>query len=264
LFNVPLYSQGLIYTGSHDKYIRAYHPGSVNALFEMEGHGDTVSAIFVSPKTGTLISGSWDKTAKVWVDQLKPVMTLNGHEAAVWAVAILPRNGLMVTGSADKQIILWQAGQPKVKVPSAHSQAVRDVAVLSDDTFISGSNDSTVKVWRVTIDDNDVKMNCLHTLETPNDNFVYTMSVLSAGGEDNAWVVGGEGSGIMVFKEGKISQELQVPAISIWKVIELPNGDIAAGCSDGKIWLFTRDPNRKAPDDLMVGNERMAFCITML
>ncbi len=247
--------QGLIYTGSHDNHIRAYSPGSANPLHEFEAHSDTVSCLFVSPTTGTLLSGSWDTTAKVWVDPLKAVMTLKGHEAAVWGAAILPRNGLMVTCGADKRIILWQTGQPKVKLDNAHSQAVRDVAVCSDDTFVSASNDSKLKVWRVAVDGaGKVSANCLRTLETPNDGFLYSMSVLTVGGEDNAWAVGGENSGVMVFKEGEISQVLQIPAISIWKVVELPNGDIAAGCSDGKIWIFSKDPSRKASDDVMVSS----------
>ena len=241
--------QGLIYTGSHDNFIRAYHPGSVNPLFEEEAHADTVSCFFVSPVTGTLLSGSWDMTAKVWVDNLKPVMTLKGHEAAVWAVAILPRNGLMVTGGADKRLILWQAGQAKKKLDSAHAQAVRDIAVISEDTFISGSNDATLKVWRVKIDGAAVDAELLKSLEVPSNNFIYTMSVLS--GADNTWAVAGENSGVMVFSEGACQQVLQVPAISVWKVTELPNKDIAAACSDGKIWIFTRDAGRKAPADMM-------------
>ena len=249
LLNLYTPRQGLIYTGSNDNFIRAYHPGSVNPMFEEEAHADTVSCFFVSPVTGTLLSGSWDMTAKVWVDNLKPVMTLKGHEAAVWAVAILPRNGLMVTGGADKRVILWQAGQAKKKLESAHTQAVRDIAVISEDTFISGSNDATLKVWRVKIDGSNVDAELLKTLDAPSNNFIYTMCVL--GGAANMWAVAGENSGIMVFSEGSCQQVLQVPAISIWKVTELPNKDIAAACSDGKIWIFTKDLGRKAPADMV-------------
>ena len=141
-------------------------------MFEEEAHADTVSCFFVSPATGTLLSGSWDMTAKVWVDNLKPVMTLKGHEAAVWAVAILPQNGLMVTGGADKRVILWQAGQAKKTLQDAHSQAVRDIAVVAEDTFISGSNDATVRVWRVKIDGGRVDAELQQTLDVPSNNFV--------------------------------------------------------------------------------------------
>ena len=61
-------------------------------------------------KFGTLLSGSWDTTAKVWLNQ-RNVMTLKGHDAAVWAVALMPTQGLMLTGSADKTIKMWRAGK---------------------------------------------------------------------------------------------------------------------------------------------------------
>ena len=41
-------------------------------------------------------------------------------------------------------------------------------------------------------------------------------------------------------------QVLPIPAISIWSVVALPNGDLAAGASDGKIWIFSADPARQA------------------
>ena len=63
---------------------------------QLEGHGNAVSALFAG-KFGTLLSGSWDKTAKVWLQQ-KCVMPLSEHEAAIWALNILP-GGSMLTGT---------------------------------------------------------------------------------------------------------------------------------------------------------------------
>ena len=47
-------------------------------------------------------------------------------------------------------------------------------------------------------------------------------------------------------------QVLQIPAISVWSVTSLDNGDLAAACSDGKIWIFSRDPKRKASEEVNV------------
>jgi hypothetical protein len=43
-----------------------------------------------------------------------------------------------------------------------------------------------------------------------------------------------------------------VPAASVWSTCVLPNGDIAASCSDAKIYVFTADTSRAAPDDIQV------------
>ena len=102
------FPSGLIYTGCQDGKIRAFLPDVEDPLFQMDGHAENVTSIFVGT-FGTIISGSWDCTAKVWINR-KCTMTLSGHSFALWAVAILPEVGVMITASADKLIKLWKAG----------------------------------------------------------------------------------------------------------------------------------------------------------
>ena len=102
------FPSGLIYTGCQDGKIRAFLPDVEDPLFQMDGHAENVTSLFVGT-FGTIISGSWDCTAKVWINR-KCTMTLTGHSFALWAVAILPEVGVMITASADKLIKLWKAG----------------------------------------------------------------------------------------------------------------------------------------------------------
>ena len=71
-----------------------------------------------------MLTGSWDKTARVWLNE-KSVTTLKGHEGAVWCAIILPNVGIMVTGSADYSLRLWKGGQCRKKITGIHTQAVR-------------------------------------------------------------------------------------------------------------------------------------------
>lgn len=60
-------------------------------------------------EVNTIVSASWDKTAKVWsLSGSEPscLKTIKGHEAAVWAVLCI-RKSLIVTGSADKTIKIF-------------------------------------------------------------------------------------------------------------------------------------------------------------
>ncbi len=120
------FPEGLVYTGSAGGAIRVFSPASSAALHEeTAAHAACVSALYVSPSTGTLLSGSWDHSAKVWVgDKMKRVMTLEGHENSVWAVGILPETGVMVTASADNSVRLWMAGRCKAEVKEAHTQVL--------------------------------------------------------------------------------------------------------------------------------------------
>lgn len=74
-------------------------------------------------ETRTLVSGSWDSTARVWRDQ-ECIAVLAGHAHTVWAVGVVPappdeskssgdQFPRILTGSADKKIILWVMGKPE-------------------------------------------------------------------------------------------------------------------------------------------------------
>lgn len=79
-------------------------------------------------------------------------------------------------------------------------------------------------------------------------DFVYSLCALNAG---ERFASSGETTGVKVFADGKFSQTLAVPALSAWCVRFLENGDIAVGCSDNRIYVFTCEDERKAPGELM-------------
>ena len=62
------FPSGLIYTGCQDGKIRTFLPDVEEPLHLLEGHAENVTSIFVG-KFGSMISGSWDCTAKVWMQR---------------------------------------------------------------------------------------------------------------------------------------------------------------------------------------------------
>lgn len=92
-------------------------------------------------------SGSWDKTAVIWKDA-KLKVKLVGHDQAVWAVKILKNGNLLTgsadktiklwDGNSGK--CLWTF--------EGHLDCVRGVAVdFSESLFYSISNDASIKIW---------------------------------------------------------------------------------------------------------------------
>ncbi|XP_053395421.1 phospholipase A-2-activating protein-like [Mercenaria mercenaria] len=239
---------GLIFTGSNDSTILAFTLDSPQPLYTLEGHSSTVCSL-ASGKFGTLLSGSWDKTAKVWLSQ-KCVMTLEGHESAVWAVAIMPEQGTMLTGSADKTIKVWKAGKC-VNTIKGHEDCVRGLAVTQGSEFLSCSNDATIRRWLLSGD-------CLQVYYG-HENFVYSIAVLPNGQD---FVTSGEDRTVRVWRNGENTQTITHPTLSIWTVCTLVNGDIVSGASDGTIRVFTNDPKRiasteelKAYDDQIAASQ---------
>ncbi|XP_034413239.1 phospholipase A-2-activating protein [Cyclopterus lumpus] len=226
------YPRGLIATGGNDNNICVFTLDQSQPLFTLTGHKSTVCTLS-SGKFGTLLSGSWDTTAKVWLNE-KCMMTLQGHSAAVWAVVILPEQGLMLSGSADKTIKLWKAGRCE-KTFEGHEDCVRGLAVISNTEFFSCSNDTTIRRWLVTGE--CVQVYSSHT------NYIYSLAVFP---NSQDFVSTGEDRTLRIWRQGECSQTIRLPAQSVWCCCILPNGDIAVGSSDGIIRVFTPDEDRIA------------------
>jgi hypothetical protein len=74
----------------------------------LAGHSDLVLAVAFSPDSKQIVSGSYDKTIKLWDATTGDLQkTLAGHSHSVWAVVFLPDSKRIASGSDDKTIKLW-------------------------------------------------------------------------------------------------------------------------------------------------------------
>lgn len=74
----------------------------------IDAHSNSVSAVAISPGDRWLVSGSFDKTIKVWhlgVGTLRS--TLTGHTQPVSSLAFSPDGVMLVSASVDDTIRLW-------------------------------------------------------------------------------------------------------------------------------------------------------------
>ena len=114
------------------------------------GHEDLVTSVAVSPDGKTIVSGSVDRTVRVWDAQTgAPLRTLQGHEYSVTSVAVSPDGKTIVSGSLDNTLRVWDAqiGAP-LRTLRGHEDSVTSVAVSPDGmTIVSGSLDNTLGVW---------------------------------------------------------------------------------------------------------------------
>jgi WD40 repeat protein len=98
-----------------------------------------------------LVSGSFDKTIKVWnlhTGELK--RTLEGHSHEVYCVAISPDGQTFVSGSLDKTLKVWNLHTGELKrTLEGHSHEVYCVAISPDgQTFVGGSKGEII-VWEM-------------------------------------------------------------------------------------------------------------------
>ncbi|MBW4679893.1 MAG: serine/threonine protein kinase [Microcoleus vaginatus WJT46-NPBG5] len=111
-----------------------------------------VTSVAISSDGQTLVSGSVDKTVKIWnLPAGKLLHTLTGHTNEVWSVAISPDGKTLASSSGDKTVKLWDLGTGTLKSTlDGHSGSVNTIAFSPDGkTLASGSFDSTVKLWNL-------------------------------------------------------------------------------------------------------------------
>ncbi|KAG8917594.1 hypothetical protein FRC01_002351 [Tulasnella sp. 417] len=179
-------------TGSQDCLINVYiiGSGSDEPAYRLIGHSDNVCSLNISAE-GLIISGSWDRTARVWKD-FKALHELRGHELSVLAAIALTETEFL-TASADKTIRLWDHHK-QVRTFTGHTDAVRGLTLIPEIGFASCSNDGDVRVW--TVEGDSIFVLSGHT------SFVYSVAALPNGDI----VSSGEDRTVRVWRDGESSQ----------------------------------------------------------
>ena len=116
----------------------------------LEGHTDAVYAIQL---TGNyLVSGSWDRTIRIWDVQTSRLVgrPLSGHLSGVLCLQVDARKtgNIIVSGSADGEIIAWNFSTANMikRAPCAHGDAVLSVK-FNKRFVVTGSMDRTIRAW---------------------------------------------------------------------------------------------------------------------
>lgn len=116
------------------------------------GHADWVMSVALAPDGRMALSGSRDKTIKLWdVATRRELRTFTGHKLGVLSVAFAPDGRTALSGSDDATLRLWDVTTGKeLRTFTGHRRPVFSVAFAPDGrTALSGSEDKTLKLWDV-------------------------------------------------------------------------------------------------------------------
>lgn len=119
---------------------------------QFKDHESTVTAVAVFPDRQHMITGSKDKTLRLW--DLKTGVVLKkmvGHSNGVRALAVSLDGQLLASGDGSGEVITWDreslawVTQASIK---AHSSLIYTLNFSPDGTVLAtGSSDSTTKLW---------------------------------------------------------------------------------------------------------------------
>ncbi|KGQ81511.1 cell division control protein 4 [Candida albicans P87] len=192
-----------VVTGVDDKCILIYSTQTGQLMKVLEGHEGGVWALKYTGNT--LVTGSTDRTVRVWnMKTGQCTHIFRGHTSTIRCLDIIhpavigknqdgedivfPEYPLLITGSRDHNIHVWKLpvvddsqdyietfegefdNPYLIAVLSGHTQSVRSISGYGN-IIISGSYDSTVRVWDL-LDDG----HCTHVLQGHLDR-VYSTAI---------------------------------------------------------------------------------------
>jgi WD40 repeat protein len=122
-------------------------------IASLTGHTDRVHAVAFSPDGRTLLSGSYDGTARLWdvATHRQIGAPLNGH-GEVYSVAFSPHGNVVATGGEDMMVRLWDvASHRQIGAPlNGRGGEINAVAFSPDGKVLATSGEDTmVRLWDV-------------------------------------------------------------------------------------------------------------------
>lgn len=193
------------------------------------GHGSI--STMVRDQNGDLITGGSDGLLRFWdADSGKPRRTpiKSGH-IEVWSIAILP-NGDWVTGGREGTMRFWHRGRPNGPAFASSHGAVSALLAISNHNILSGGDDGNVNRWD--------GMRRLRDVYRSGHSTVAGLllrrnrTIVSGGSEP---FIEGQKNYLRIWDPSeRISfGETPLSKSEFLSVVELSNGDLLSGSSDG-------------------------------
>jgi WD40 repeat protein len=137
--------------GTANATVRLWKISTLEEIRVLKGHSNEISSVAVSPDGKIIVTGSADKTAKLWdISQPPPPQTIRLSEQGpkVSSIAFFPEKAdwLLVIGRADGSMVLWNKGSER-QIPTDSTAKILSVAVAIDRTIATWSTDNRVRLW---------------------------------------------------------------------------------------------------------------------
>ncbi|OVA06566.1 WD40 repeat [Macleaya cordata] len=136
-------------TGGLDRHVHLWDTRTRQHIQAFPGHRGPVSCLTFRQGTAELISGSFDRTIKLWnVEDRAYMDTLFGHQGEILTIDCLRKERLLTVGR-DRTMRLWKVPEESQLVFRAPATSLECCCFISNDEFLSGSDDGSVELWNL-------------------------------------------------------------------------------------------------------------------
>ncbi|MCT7990668.1 WD40 repeat domain-containing protein [Laspinema olomoucense] len=214
--------------------IEDYQPYRFFRCLQVLEHQKAVRTLAIDPEGNFLVSGSNDKTVKIWeIHSGNLIKTAIGHTGSAIALAISPNGELFASGSGDNTIKLWELKTGKLRFTlRGHTGWVNALAFHpKGNMLVSGGADKTIALWN------------LETQELIGTFYGHTSTVrsISINPQGNTLISGGNDNMIKIrnLLTGELLHTLTEHTGSVCSVAISPDGNLlASGSNDTTLRLW--------------------------
>ena len=144
-----------IIAGYSDSTIRLFNLNNLKLIKTLHQHSNSIftTAIYSSD---LLLSSGRDKTICVWnaKSDYSLIECKESHKSTINSIGILKERNCFITASRDRELKLWKIEDGTMKnistlEPLTHKNSVNKVICLTEDLIASGSDDNTIKIWKL-------------------------------------------------------------------------------------------------------------------
>lgn len=214
-----------IVAGSTNGIVSVWNISNGEIIATWQAHAESVNSVAVTPDEQLVVSGSDDKTIKIWklpqnknTTEITLVRTLTGHSDVVDTVAIAPNSQILASGSWDRTIKIWNLATGELlQTLEGHSGLVNAIAISPDGQFLaSGSKDNTIKLWNLSTGQlvRTIETNSLSVLSVVFSPDSQILASSSSDGIINLWNV----------PTGELVRTLKGHLDGVWSIAIAPDG----------------------------------------
>ncbi|XP_010256456.1 PREDICTED: U3 snoRNP-associated protein-like EMB2271 [Nelumbo nucifera] len=136
-------------SGGLDRHVHLWDTRTREHIQAFPGHRGPISCLAFRQGTPQLFSGSFDRTIKLWNAEDRAYMdTLFGHQSEVLTIDCLRKERLLTVGR-DRSMRLWKVPEESQLVFRAPASSLECCCFISNDEFLSGSDDGSIELWSV-------------------------------------------------------------------------------------------------------------------